>query len=149
MRAAGRVSKRWAAHSSVAMDLRPIRVLTETGKWLACWAACIISLASVGLPMSPEQQPRRTTLGTGQPMLMSIPSNSISLAISRMTECNFREYYPDLGDDFDVFLFQKLAFFVGYTKPMNDALAGFLMYEPVGRNKFGHDNMKGGWIGIR
>ena len=32
---------------------------------------------------------------------------------------------------------------------MNDALAGFLMYEPVGRNKFGHDDMQGGWIGNR
>ena len=61
----------------------------------------------------------------------------------------FGSITPDLGDDFDVFLFQKLAFFVGYTKPMNDALAGFLMYEPVGRNKFGHDDMQGGWIGNR
>ena len=59
----------------------------------------------------------------------------------------FRSITPDLGDDFDVLLFKKLAFFVGYAKPMNNALAGFLMHEPVGRYKFGHNDMQGGWIG--
>ena len=59
----------------------------------------------------------------------------------------FRRIAPNLGDDFDILFFEKLAFFVGYAEAVNDPVAGFSMNESVGRYKFGHDDMEGGWVG--
>src|SRR3989344_9267201 len=75
------VCSKVSIQSSVTIFLKPILVLTLTGNPFApLIVASIISSANFGLPIKAEHAPFLTALLSGQPILISIPSNP-SLAI--------------------------------------------------------------------